>query len=79
MAIVEEECDESIYWMELIGEAGWMDEKRLNELKNEAIEILSTVKHQLKTRAGRREARAGGFAGLERQGRGAARCDRFVS
>ena len=32
MAVVEEECDESIYWMELI-EAGLMDEKRLIDLK----------------------------------------------
>uniref|UniRef100_A0A7C4MMJ1 Four helix bundle protein n=1 Tax=Desulfatirhabdium butyrativorans TaxID=340467 RepID=A0A7C4MMJ1_9BACT len=44
MAIVEEECDESIYWMELIVvEACLMDEKRLIELKNEANEILSMV------------------------------------
>ena len=49
MAIVEEECDESIYWMELIVEAGLMDEKRLAELKNEAIEILSMVVASIKT------------------------------
>ena len=49
MAIVEEECDESIYWMELIVEAGLMDEKRLNELKNEANEILSMVVASIKT------------------------------
>jgi four helix bundle protein len=43
MAIVEEECDESSYWMELIAEAGLMNEKRLTDLKNEANEILSMV------------------------------------
>ncbi|MGE4345463.1 MAG: four helix bundle protein [Geoalkalibacter sp.] len=43
MAIVEEECDESIYWMELVSEAELMDEKRLVDLKNEANKILSIV------------------------------------
>jgi four helix bundle protein len=49
MAIVEEECDESIYWIKLIVEAGLMDEKRLVDLKNEAIEILSMVVASIKT------------------------------
>jgi len=48
MASVEEECDESIYWMELISEAGLMDEKRLVDLKNEANEILSMVVASIK-------------------------------
>ena len=43
------ECDESIYWMELIVEAGLMEEKRLVDLKNEAIEILSMVVASIKT------------------------------
>ena len=54
MAIVEEECDESIYWMELIVEAGLMDEKRLIELKNEANEILSMVVASIKTARSRK-------------------------
>ena len=43
MAIVEGEYDESIYWIELIVEAGLKDEKRLVDLKNEANEIVSMV------------------------------------
>ena len=54
MAIVEEECDESIYWMELIAEAGLMDEKRLIDLKNEANEILSMVVASIKTARSRK-------------------------
>lgn len=54
MAIVEEECDESIYWMELIVEAGLMDEKRLIKLKNEANEILSMVAASIKTARSRK-------------------------
>jgi len=54
MGIVEEECDESIYWMELIVEAGLMDEKRLIDLKNEANEILSMVVASIKTARSRK-------------------------
>ena len=54
MAIVEEECDESIYWMELIAEAGLMNEKRLTDLKNEANEILSMVVASIKTARSRK-------------------------
>ena len=49
MGIVEEECDESIYWMEILVEAGLMDEKHVNELKSEANEILSMVVSSIKT------------------------------
>ena len=54
MTIVEEECDESICWMELIVEAGLMDKKRLIELKNEAIEIFSMVVASIKTARSRK-------------------------
>lgn len=43
LGIVEEECDETIYWMELITEAGLLTEERLADLKKEAGEILSIV------------------------------------
>jgi four helix bundle protein len=49
MAIVEEECDESIYWMELLVEAGLMDEERVADLKTEANEIVSMVVASIKT------------------------------
>ena len=40
MGVVEEEADESIYWMELLIEAGIMKESLLNELMQEANDIL---------------------------------------
>ncbi len=49
MAIVEEECDEAVYWMELIVEAGLVDESRVADLKKEANEILSMVVSSIKT------------------------------
>ncbi len=54
MGIVEEECDESMYWMELIVEAGLMEEKLLIDLKNEANEILSMVVASIKTARSRK-------------------------
>ena len=49
MAIVEEECDESIYWMELLVETGLVKETLLESLIREADEILSMVVASLKT------------------------------
>ena len=49
MGIVEEECDESIYWMELLIEAGIIEEKKLKDLIDEANQILSIVVTSIKT------------------------------
>ena len=54
MAIVEEECDEAIYWMELLVEADLMDESRVADLKREAVEILSMVVSSIKTARSRK-------------------------
>jgi four helix bundle protein len=49
MGTVEEEADESMYWMELIVESGLMDEKMISELYQEADEILAMVVASIKT------------------------------
>lgn len=49
MGIVEEEADESMYWIELIVEAGLVKEELLSELYREADEILSMVVASIKT------------------------------
>jgi four helix bundle protein len=49
MGIVEEECDESAYWMELLIEAGIMKQSRIASLLKEADEILSMVVSSIKT------------------------------
>ena len=52
--IVEEECDESLYWMELLVKSGSMPANRLGALIKEADELLSiTVAALLTTRANR--------------------------
>ena len=54
LKIVEEECDESVYWMELIVESGLMPENRIADLREEANEILSMVVASLKTARSRK-------------------------
>jgi four helix bundle protein len=49
MGIVEEESDESAYWMELLIEAGIMKKSRIPDLLNEANEILSMVVASIRT------------------------------
>jgi four helix bundle protein len=49
MGIVEEECDESAYWMELLIEASIVKRNRLADLLNEANEILAMVVASIRT------------------------------
>ena len=49
MGIVEEESDESLYWMELLIESGAMKPKRLSLLMTEAGEILAMVVQSINT------------------------------
>jgi four helix bundle protein len=49
MGIVEEECDESLYWMELLIEAKLVKPESLANLRKEGTEILSIVVSSIKT------------------------------
>jgi four helix bundle protein len=49
MGTVEEEVDESLFWMELLVEARLMSEERLKELQAEAKEILAIIVSSIKT------------------------------
>ncbi|OGP95628.1 MAG: four helix bundle protein [Deltaproteobacteria bacterium RBG_16_47_11] len=49
MGIVEEEADETIYWMELIIEAGFSRKDGLNSLLDEANQILAITVSSIKT------------------------------
>ena len=49
MGIVEEECDECLYWMELMIEGGLMMEERLKDLMREAEELLAITVSSIKT------------------------------
>lgn len=49
LGIVEEEGDESGFWMELLVEAGIMPKQRLENLMNEANEIVAMIVASINT------------------------------
>jgi len=49
LKIVEEECDESLFWMELLIENGFFKPGRLQSLLQEGDEILSIIVASAKT------------------------------
>jgi four helix bundle protein len=51
---VEEEADETIYWLELLKDAGLVSETRLNDLIREANEITAMTVASIKTLRTRR-------------------------
>ena len=49
LKIVEEEADETIYWLEIIEETNLYHSPKINELKKELNELLSIVVSSIKT------------------------------
>ena len=49
LAIVEEEADETLYWVEMLIEANIVAEDRLRDLMNEGDEIVAMTVASLKT------------------------------
>jgi len=49
MGIVEEECDEALYWIDALVELGFISETRVRELRMEANEIISITVSSIKT------------------------------
>jgi four helix bundle protein len=52
MGLVEEEADESLYWMELLVEAGLVKLERLQSLMVEADELIAITVASIKTALG---------------------------
>jgi four helix bundle protein len=49
LSIVEEEADESVYWMEVLEGLGMAEDAALNRLKNEADQLVAIVVASKKT------------------------------
>ena len=49
LAIVEEEADETLYWLELLVESGLMTADKLKSLMQESTEILAMTVASIKT------------------------------
>jgi len=56
MGIVEEECDETLYWIELLVESNHVTQKRVKDLTDEGNEILALVVASINTARARRES-----------------------
>jgi len=52
MGIVEEEADESMYWMELLVEAGLVQMNEVTELVDEANQIVAIIVSSINTARG---------------------------
>lgn len=44
LAIAQKECDESIYWLELLVETKYLNKEEYNSLVNDATELLKIIK-----------------------------------
>ncbi|MDP1725665.1 MAG: four helix bundle protein [Bacteroidota bacterium] len=49
LKIVEEESDETIYWLEIIEESKLLNPEKIKRIKNETMEILAIVVATIKT------------------------------
>jgi four helix bundle protein len=58
LGIVEEEADESIYWLELLGDAGVIPQDRIAPLSREANELVAMTVASIKTLRSREQASA---------------------
>lgn len=49
MAIAQKECDESIYWLELLKATDYLSEKEYENINSEATEILKMIRSAIIT------------------------------
>jgi four helix bundle protein len=54
MGIVEEEADESLFWMEMLVEANAIKQELLTDLMNEADQLIAIVVASINTARGRK-------------------------
>lgn len=57
LKIVEEECDEALFWMELITEAELVSASRMSEIMSESEELLAITVSSIKTARANEAAR----------------------
>ncbi len=49
MAIAQKECNESIYWIELLKETLYIDNQKFEEINTDAVEILKLITSIIKS------------------------------
>lgn len=49
LAIAQKECNETLYWLELMTRTGYISEKEYESMKNDADELLKLLTASIKT------------------------------
>ncbi len=49
LAIAQKECNESIYWLELLNETEYLLESEFTSMNNDAIEVIKIITSSIKT------------------------------
>lgn len=49
MGIAQKECDESIYWLELLRETDFINKNEFTSITNDAIELLKMIRSSIMT------------------------------
>ena len=49
LGIAQKECDETIYWLELLKETEYMNDKEFESINNEANELLKMIRSAILT------------------------------
>lgn len=49
LGIAQKECDESLYWLELLFESGYLKEKEFHSIQNEASDLLKMIRSAIIT------------------------------
>ncbi len=49
LGIAQKECDETIYWLELLKETDYLNQSTFEELKNKATELLKMIRSSILT------------------------------
>ena len=49
MAIAQKEANETIYWLELLKETGYLSEKEFESISADAVEIIKLITSSIKT------------------------------
>ena len=53
LGIDQKECDETIYWLELLKEVNYITEKEFNSLSQQGIELLKIIRSSILTAKGK--------------------------
>jgi four helix bundle protein len=49
LGIAQKECDETIYWLELLKETDYLNDKEFESINTEAVELLKMIRSAIIT------------------------------